>query len=158
MPAPDLRAMGEQVLVAVKGHTARAVEPLVARLDSLERAAQAAPSAEFVRAEVSSAAARLALDFAALVSRAPDGKPIAVEDVRPIVEAAIAALPVPKDGLPGERGADGKSVDQDEIAAMVSAEVARGVAVALPEATDARVKDLADAFVSQLMAATVEQQ
>lgn len=199
MPLPDFDAIFGEMTESVKRFTARAVDPLRARLDALETAVRGLPSTDFVRAEVAAGTSKTTLDLLGALSRAPDGKTITVENVTPLIEARIAALPVPKDGAPGEpgmdgspgergadgspgepgaagapgergvdgapgqqgeRGADGVSVDPAAVREMVGSEVHLALAdIAEParEISEARVKDLADAFVAQLTAATVEQ-
>lgn len=157
MPMPDgMRALGEQTIAAVKSFTAREVGPLRESVTRLEAGIAALPSAEFVRAEVAASASKLMLDLLAAVSRS-DGKAIAVEDISPLVESCIAALPVPKDGAPGRDGrdgADGASVAPESVQAMVDAGVARALAALPPREDDA--KALADALMAKFMAAAVE--
>lgn len=47
-----------------------------------------------------------------------------LEDIEPLIVKAVAAIPVPKDGAPGERGADGTSVTLDDVAPLIAKAVA----------------------------------
>src|SRR3954463_4448847 len=106
MPTPDLRPMFEQMSVAVKAHTARAVDPLREKLGAVESSIAALPTADFVRAEVAASTSKMAGGLLGALSKS-DGQAISVEDVRPMVASMIDALPVPKDGADGRDGRDG---------------------------------------------------
>lgn len=122
MPLPDFEAMFSEMADHVKRFTARAVEPLRERMTRIDADVASRPTVDAMRAAIAESSAKLALDFVTMVSRSADGKPINVEDVRPIVESAIAALPKPKDGEPG------KSVDPAHVAALVDGAIAKAVA------------------------------
>ncbi len=53
-------------------------------------------------------------DAVASIPRASDGKSVTLEDVMPMIDAAVAAIPKPKDGDPG------KDADPDAVRKMVS--------------------------------------
>lgn len=126
---PDSDAAGDELFEAVAGYTARAVDPLRERMGRLDADIATRPTVDSMRAAIAEASAKLALDFVTMVSRAPDGKPITIEDVRPVVERAIADLPKPKDGAPG------KDADPAQVTALVDGAVAKAVA-AIPAPKD----------------------
>jgi hypothetical protein len=63
--------------------------------------------------------------------RPQDGKSVTLDDVRPLIEQAVAALPRPKDGE------DGKSVTLDDVAPLIEETTAKAVA-ALPKPRDGK--------------------
>lgn len=153
MPRLDLEAMGAEVIDSVRGFTERAVAPVRGKVEALERDVGSLPSADFVRAEIATARSQLMLDLLATMAQSKDGKSISVEDVTPLVEKLVGALPVPKDGengRDGKDGADGKSVEPAEVAALVEDAVARAHA-----SHDADVKALGDAIAYRFTAATI---
>lgn len=57
-----------------------------------------------------------------------DGKSVTLDDVRPLVDAAFAGVPLPKDGkdgVDGKNGIDGRSVTIDEVREHLEGEVAK---------------------------------
>lgn len=79
----DGKALGQQILSAVKDYVARASSALAARLDSLEQRIKDIPSGR----------------------DGTDGKSVTIEEVAPVltkaVADAVALIPVPKDGKDG---------------------------------------------------------
>lgn len=95
--AEELRALGERVAADVAGR----------------------PTLDTVRAEQAVVASKTASELFATLRVPQDGKSVTVEDVRPLLEQMVAAIPRPKDGAPGRDGVDGKSVTPDEVRALV---------------------------------------
>lgn len=113
----DIERLTEALAASTKMVVAGQIAPLVARLDALER--KAAEPVD-LKGEVACEAATLWADLEAFVKAAidaipapQDGKSVTLDDVRPMIEAAIAdavkAVPAPKDG------ADGTSVRIEDV-------------------------------------------
>jgi hypothetical protein len=89
------KELGEQVLSAVKGYVARSIVSVVERLDAIEqRLKEVPPKGE----------------------KGEDGRSVTIDDVRPLIEEAVKALPVPKDGRDGENGT---SVTLDDVRPLI---------------------------------------
>lgn len=81
-----------------------------------------------------------------------DGKSVTAEDVRPLLEKMVAAIPPARDGAPGENGKDGASVDPAFVIDMVKSQV-REVVSTIPAAKDGKDgKDVDPAWVIDLVA------
>lgn len=89
------KELGEQILTAVKGYVARSITGLVERLEAIEQRLKEAPQKG---------------------EKGEDGKSVTIDDVRPLIEDAIKAIPVPKDGQDGK---DGESVTLDDIRPLI---------------------------------------
>ncbi|TPJ76198.1 hypothetical protein FJ422_30410 [Mesorhizobium sp. B2-6-3] len=153
----DGKAFGAEIVGIVKGHVERSLAPIMARLESMEKAIGALPApkdgepgtsvtiddvapmiraeAERVGAGVLAAAKATVAELVANLPPGPAGKDADPEIIKQMVDAAIAALP------PAEKG---KDADPVEVAAQIAAEVERAVA-ALPPPRDgnrATVEDM----------------
>lgn len=137
---PDVKAIGEQLVVVVRDYVTRTTAALSARIDELSaqiKAIPAGPAGENGRdgkdgapGEVGPAgpSGRDGVDGAPGAAGSP-GKDAEVDYTRVIefVEKAIAMLPKPadgKDGAPGAAGADGKDADPEHIKEAVRLAVA----------------------------------
>ncbi|WP_084581778.1 hypothetical protein [Sphingomonas azotifigens] len=122
----DSDALADLIAELIGDHVERATAPLVRRIGELEAQCAAQLSADRVKALIVEAVAALPTAHEALT----------VEDLAPLlsemVEGAVAALPVPKDG---------ESVDPEVVRAMVNEAVAALPPPLAPEAIT--VDDLA---------------
>lgn len=109
--------------------------------------------APIIVAEVSKAIA--GLPPAAPGPKGDPGQNVTLEDVRPMLQEMVAALPPPQKGDPGPKGDPGASVRIEELVPIVVAEVSKAVA-ALPPAQDGKpgtsvtVDDVAPLIVSEV--------
>src|SRR5690625_450605 len=102
---------GKQMAAIVREATA----PLVERIAELEKALSDAPAPAAPEIDVGA----IAKAAAELIPAPKDGKSVTADDVRPIlaemVDSAVNAIPVPKDGKDGKDGTDGKDADMAEL-------------------------------------------
>jgi hypothetical protein len=157
MPPLDVRPIADQMIVAVKSHTEREVAPVRAKVAALETGLAALPTKDFVSAAVQEARAALTLDIMAALARAGGGA-LTVEDVTPLIEKLVAALPAPKDGAPGADGRDGRdgtSVEPAQVEAMVEKAVTRAATALIPPDPPDDVKSFADAITMRFTAAAI---
>jgi hypothetical protein len=123
----EVKALAEQMAAATMEFVARAKEQLSARIDELDERIKSIPSGKDGRDGRDGADGKDGKDGV-------DGKGLTPEDVRPLVEEAFKAVPIPKDGkdgrdgVDGKDGSDGKSVTQDEVLTLVETAV-KGVPV-----------------------------
>jgi hypothetical protein len=103
----DAAAFGADVVAAVRSFLEQEVDPLLARIDALEKQLAAMPAPK----------------------DGVDGKSVTLDDVAPLitseVEKAIAAIPMPKDGENGANGQDGASFTAEDAAPIIAEEVAK---------------------------------
>jgi integrin beta 3 len=88
----------------------RALAPILARLEAAERRAEAAeaalaktPHADTIRATVLDEIGKAV----GILPRAQDGKSVTIEELTPLVQMMVDAIPRPKDGAPGPEGPQG---------------------------------------------------
>jgi hypothetical protein len=118
----DGKALGQQILEVVKDFVARSKEQLNARIDELDERVKAIPSGKDGKDGRDGVDGKDGRDGV-------DGTSLTPEDVRPLVEEAFKAIPIPKDGkdgrdgVDGKDGSDGKSITQDDILTLVHAAV-----------------------------------
>lgn len=111
-----VQVLAQQVIEAVKGHTARSVAALLPRLHALEAAVAAIPAGK---------------DGAAGQDGAPgkDADPALIRaEVVEAVAKAVSEIPAPQDGAPGkdgEPGKDGASVTVDDVLPQIEAGFSR---------------------------------
>lgn len=119
----DGKAFGQEIVAAVKAHVGCVLDPVLARIDALEKAVAAAPlSAEEVAACVRR---QLSAEIADVKSAIAAIKVPEIPDIDSAVAAAVAALP------PAEPG---KSVTVDDVAPMLAELVDKAVdALPAPE-------------------------
>ncbi len=157
----DGKAFGAEIVAIVKGYMGREIEPLLKRIDDLEKQINIIPQPVDLSTELASLKEAVdaivipdlpALpelpDIAAMVDEAvkcavaaipapQDGKSVTGEDVAPLiaaeVEKRVSELPKPKDGKDGVDGKDGLDVSD-----LFRAEAGRLIAVM----SDGRTKDL----------------
>ncbi|CAA2106021.1 phage portal protein [Variovorax paradoxus] len=129
---PELKALADGVIAAVKGVVRAAEETLASRISVVEQRLATLPD---IVAEAEAAAGRAL----AALPKPEDGKSVEPETVQRMVDAAVAALPAPKDGV---------SVTVAEVAPLVAEQVAAAVA-ALPKPQDG--KDADPAVVAQFV-------
>lgn len=139
----DGEAFGDQIVAAVKDVLQREVAPLKAEIAGLrsklaELEARPVDLSETVKAayvdEQTSALRSEVAELKALVEAIPE--PVETPDVKSLVEAEVAKLPVAKDGEPGR---DGKDADPEVIRTMVAeavAEIPRPEPLPAPTLTD----------------------
>lgn len=84
------------------------LDDLTERVKTIAADVAARPTLDVIRAEQAVAAGKAAADIATGIRVPQDGKSVTVEDVRPLIEQMVAAIPRPKDGSPGRDGVDGK--------------------------------------------------
>lgn len=138
MKQADLAVLMAAIGPVLRDFVDKAVAPLEEQLAELrEGAAKEPPTAEDIEELVTGAIERgvaelpkppTAEEVAALIPVPQDGKSVTLDDVRPLVEQAVAALPRPKDG---EDGQDGKSITLDDVRPLIETAIA-----ALPRAKD----------------------
>ncbi len=128
----DAAAFGADVVAAVRSFLEQEVDPLLARIDALEKQLAAMPSPKDGKDadvdEVAALAAASILPHLKEVRGMVEALPPA-PDVPAMIAEAIAAIPKPKDGL------DGKSITSEDVAPMIAGEVAKAVA-AIPTPKD----------------------
>lgn len=94
--------------LASKEATDARIAGLDERLRELAADVTARPTLDVLRAEAATAAGKAAAEMVAALPKAVDGKSVTVDEVRPLLEQMVAAIPRPKDGAPGRDGVDGK--------------------------------------------------
>jgi hypothetical protein len=122
----DGKAFGQEVVEAVKAHLGRVVEPLLSRIEALEKRLTALP------------VPRDGQDG----KDGRDGRDPDPAEIQRMVDEAVARMPVPKDGRDG-KDADAETVAatlRDQLERMVAEAVDRAVA-ALPSPRDGRDAD-----------------
>ncbi|TGT76723.1 MULTISPECIES: hypothetical protein [unclassified Mesorhizobium] len=106
----DAAAFGADVVAAVRSVLEQEVDPLLARIDALEKQLAAMP----------------------IPKDGVDGKSVTLEDIAPLitseVEKAVSAIPMPKDGENGADGQDGASFTAEDAAPIIAEEVAKAFA------------------------------
>jgi hypothetical protein len=128
----DGKAFGEQLVEQVRGYVDRTLGPISARLDEIEQRMKALPTPrDGVDADPAATAdiviLRLKPEIEAVKEQAAS--------IPVLVETAVKAIPLPKDGRDGMDGSDGKSVTVDDVAPIIASEVAKAVS-ALPVPKD----------------------
>lgn len=123
---------GKQMAAIVREATA----PLLKRIDALEKELAAMPEPV---APVEIDIDAIAKAAAELIPAPKDGKSVTADDVRPIlaemVDSAVKAIPVPKDGKDGKDGTDGKDADMAELKLHL-AELVKHVNLPAPPSVD----------------------
>lgn len=123
--------LGKQMAAIVREATA----PLVERIAELEKALSDAPAPAAPEIDVGA----IAKAAAELIPAPKDGKSVTADDVRPIlaemVDSAVNAIPVPKDGKDGKDGTDGKDADMAELKLHL-AELVKHVNLPAPPSVD----------------------
>ena len=138
----DGKVFGEEIVGAVRLYVAKVTDPLVERLAEIERRlddvsrqrGQSDIEMSAVRADIANEARAIAGDIVAeartiagsaadeflrAIPLPKDGASVTVDDVRPLIDEAVAkavdAIPVPKDGRPGLDGVGlaGAMIDRD---------------------------------------------
>lgn len=117
----DLKAIGDAVILAVRGYVGQAVASLAERLDDIDTRLKALPPAEKGEPGKDADAAAIAEEVAGSVLAqvmsaleaipAPkDGKDVPIEQVQRMVDdavtRAVAAVRMPQDGVPGRDALD----------------------------------------------------
>jgi hypothetical protein len=122
----DGKALGQQILDAVKGYVSRTREELLGRLDQLEDRIKAIPAGERgppgergKDGDPGKPGEQGPSGESIKGDPGKDGTSVTPEDVLPALTAelhkAISAIPIPLDGKDGRDGVDGKSVTVDEL-------------------------------------------
>lgn len=109
----DFKAFGEQLVVTVREHVARALDPVKAEVTALRKIVDELPAPQ-------------AIDVDMVLVQALERAEARIYDR---VKAAVAEIPRPKDGEDGE---DGKSVDTVALAELCAKSVAQ-IVEALPK-------------------------
>lgn len=127
MNVRDIEAQAKALAPILRNYVAKAIDSLktqlFADLDEEFKRLSSGLVAQFeaIPAVDLDAVAKQAAELIPAPERGEDGKSVTLEDIQPaIYEAvvkAISAMPVPKDGQPGEPGKDGASIDSDAVAA-----------------------------------------
>ena len=106
----DGKVWGEQIVEVVKGYVEKATAPLLERIAELEDRLSASSVA------LTESLVSVELGYKAAIAAIPTQEPKGVDEVvlAGIVEekvaAAVSAIPLPKDGAPGDPGRDGLDV------------------------------------------------
>lgn len=102
----------DQLFKAIEGYVGRRIEPLLARLGTLEkRAPEPGPPGKDASPEDIAAAVSAAVAQIPRPKDGVDGKSVEPDEVQRMVARAVEALPTPRDGIdgpPGPRGQDGR--------------------------------------------------
>lgn len=108
----DGKAFGAEIVGIVKGHIERSLAPLLARLDTMEKALADLPAPKDGEPGSSVTLDDVAPMVKAEAERVVDdlldeAKAIIADAIKEEAECILAGWERPKDGAPGERGADG---------------------------------------------------
>jgi len=76
-------------------------------LAGVAKCVEAKPDLETLRAEQANVATKAAADLFATLPKPENGKSVTVDEVRPLLEQMVKAIPAPRDGGDGKDGADG---------------------------------------------------
>lgn len=124
--------LAESVINAVTLYIDKRLAPILSTLEGFKQEMAAGLRAlDAARNEQSLIASKSAAEMFATLRVPADGKSITVDDVRPLIEQMVAAIPKP---------VNGKDADPAAMAAAVSSEVARQVA-AIPKPVDGKDAD-----------------
>lgn len=137
MNVRDIEAQAKALAPILRNYVAKAIDALRAelfagqddRFKSLSNDLGA--RIETISAVDLDALAKQAAELIPAPERGEDGKSITIEDIQPAIDEAvvkaISAMPVPKDGNPGEPGKDGAGIDADAVAAMIEQQVIKAI-------------------------------
>lgn len=124
----DGKAFGKEIVGVVKDYLAKELAPLAARLDALEKRIEAIPAPVDLSSDL--AALKAAVEAIETPELPQMPEPPELPDIALMVDeavkAAVAELPVPKDG---------QSVTVDDVAPLITSEVEKRVGE-LPRARD----------------------
>ncbi len=104
--------VGNRVLAAIKGFVEKQLASALDRIKALED--RPAPQ-QGDRGEPGPAGVGIKGDKGEPGDRGADGKSVTIDDVRPLLEEAVKAIPAPKAGKDGENGEPGRDALQIEI-------------------------------------------
>lgn len=134
----DGKAFGAEFAEVVKIYVERSLNPVMARLEAIERRFESLPVPQDGKDANPDIAADLAVSRlkpeidglrkeveAIRIPEVPDFKTVIAETVEAAVTEKVAGIPVPQNGKDGRDGTDGKSVTIDDIAPVIHAEVAK---------------------------------
>lgn len=137
MNVRDIEAQAKALAPILRNYVSRAVDSLktqlFADLDAEFKRLSSGLVAQFeaIPAVDMDAVAKQAAGLIPAPERGEDGKSVTLEDVQPLIDEAvvkaISAMPVPKDGQPGEPGKDGASIDLDYVEGLVRLAVDKAI-------------------------------
>jgi len=136
----DGAAFGKEMVGIVKGHVTRALDPLLKRLDALEKRTEGI-SADAARQMVAGAVAKALSELSP--APAPEPWQPTDEHLRALLQPMVDALP---------KAENGKSVTVDDVAPLIAEQVAKAVgALQLPVP-----EEPSEEFLKSLMAPLVD--
>jgi len=157
----DSNALADLIAELVGDYVERATAPLIERIAELEaRSPFAAVEARIDEIErglpalIATSAAPLVDERFASLPAPVNGRDADPDVIRQMVQAAVAEIPLPKDGSPG---ADGKDADMAVVAAMVEEAVGKAVSALPPAEPGAPGRDVDMDVVSGMVADQVRE-